>query len=256
MVLTRTRFIPDHNDTTTTSPLSLPDKASKQSFPFMRLPVEIRLQVYKDYLIDRYSLSAAEIYETVLDRDHRTKRPPEILQVSKAVNAEVKDILRQKDTFTLRVCCQDATFDGLVRSCFQTKGLSLEYENIAHLRIEVYPPHQDRPDDVKYIWSHFIRLCCNLRKATYVQHLSVHLLENEYAAWSSDGRPSDTIFGTTQTLYRSPQPFAIPQILIMLQFVTGVAKAQIHLPAALSSDMPLNGLRLITENVMMKRRPR
>ena len=90
----------------------------------MRLPVEIRLQVYKDYLIDRYSLSAAEIYETVLDRDHRTKRPPEILQVSKAVNAEVKDILRQEDTFTLRVCCQDATFDGLVRSCFQTKGLA------------------------------------------------------------------------------------------------------------------------------------
>ena len=47
---TWTRFIPDHYDSATNSPWSLADTVDSHSFSFMRLPVELRLQVYKDYL--------------------------------------------------------------------------------------------------------------------------------------------------------------------------------------------------------------
>lgn len=56
MALTWTRFIPDHYDNAAKSPPSLGDTVGGPSFPFMRLSAEIRLKVYKDYLIDRYSL--------------------------------------------------------------------------------------------------------------------------------------------------------------------------------------------------------
>lgn len=57
------------------------------------IPVEIRLQIYRFYLIDRYTLSFTEIHEMVLDSRHRTKYSAEILRVSKKINAEVRDLL-------------------------------------------------------------------------------------------------------------------------------------------------------------------
>lgn len=57
------------------------------------IPVEIGLQIYKFYLIDRYTLSPTELHEMVLDSRHRTKSSAEILRVSKKINAEVRDLL-------------------------------------------------------------------------------------------------------------------------------------------------------------------
>ena len=246
---TWTRFIPEHYDVAAKSPAPLPDKVGKPPFPFMRLPVEIRLQVYKVYLYDRYSISPAEIHEMILGPGHRTKSPAPILQVSKAITAEVKDLLQQEKTFSLRICWQDATFDGLVRSCWWARGTRLGYEDIAHLRIEVYPPHKDRPTDMVHFWKHVKNLCDDLRQAFCLQHLSIHFMENEYAAWSLVGKPLDTI-GFDYN--RKSLPSDISLILDLFKTLTRVKEAQIHLPFSLKQNVGLQGLRQRTEDVMMK----
>lgn len=129
MVPTWTRFVPKHYDITAKSQAPLPDQVSQQPFPFMGLPVEIRLQVYKVYLYDRYSISPAEIHEAILDPSHRTKRSAEILQVSKAINAEVKDLLQQAQVpylqqisiYFMEIECAAWSLNGKPR---ETLGLS------------------------------------------------------------------------------------------------------------------------------------
>lgn len=98
----------------------------------------------------------------VLDFLYWTKSPIEILLVSKAVNAKVQGFLRHENTFNLRVCWRDVTFDGLVILCFQARVKRLDYDRISHLRIEMYPSHQDRFIDMVRIWRHVYRLCYDL----------------------------------------------------------------------------------------------
>ena len=249
MVLTWTRYVPEHYDTAAKSLSSHPDEASTQPFPFMRLPVEIRLQIHKEYLVERYRLLPAEIHEMILDLRHRNKGPAEILQVSKAINTEVKDLLQQEKTFYLRICWQDATFDGFVRSCLQARGERLDYEHVGHLIIEIYPPHIDRPIDMVHIWRHVLKLCQDLKKASCLQHLSIHFMENEYAAWSLNRQPLDTMQLYGEKVSGSSD---ILHVLILFALLTNVTKAQIHLPAPLNDDILLQMVRQDVEEVMMK----
>ena len=247
-----TRYVPEHYGTVVKSLSSPPDEANTKTFPFMRLPVEIRLQVYKEYLVERYRLSPAEIHEMILDPCHRTKCPAEILQVSKTINAEVKDLLRQETTFYLRICWQDATFDGFVRSCIQARGQRLDYENVEHLKIEIYPPYRDRPTDMVCIWRNVQKLCKDLQKASCLQHISIQFMENEYAAWSLNGKPLET------TKMHEPAvtwPSDILYVLDLFPTLANVTKAQIHLPAPLNDHRMLQIVRQEVEEVMMNVKP-
>ena len=244
MVPTWTRYVPKHYDFVAESLPSYPDEVRTQPFPFMRLPVEIRLMVYKEYLFERYRLLPAEIHEMILDPSHRNKCPAEILQVSKTIYTEVKDLLQQETTFCLRICWQDATFDGFVRSCIQARGKPLDYEHIKHLKIEIYPPHIDRPTDMVCIWRHVQKLCQDLQRASCLQNLSIQFMENEYAAWSLDGKPLETM------LVR--QSSDILHVLDLFNLLTNVTTAQIHLPGSLNDDRSLQRVRQHVEEVMMR----
>ena len=246
--------MPEHYGTAVKSLSTQPDETSSQPFPFMRLPVELRLQIYKEYLFERYRLSPAQIHEMILDSRHRSKSPAEILQVSKVINAEVKDLLRNETTFCLRICWQDATFDGFVRSCMQARGKRLDYEHIGHLKIAIYPPHVDRPTNMVYIWRHVKKLCEDLQSVSCLQRLSIQFMENEYAAWSLDGKPLDTMH-VHECFWHEPgdaDSFEILRVLDLFTLLTNVTKAQIHLPDSLKHDTNLqNDLHLI-EEMMMK----
>ena len=251
MVLTWRRYVPKHYGTAAEPLPSRLDEASMQPFPFMRLPVELRLQVYKEYLSERYRLLPEEIHEMVLDPRHRNKRPAEILQVNKAINTEVKNLLQHETTFCLRICWQDATFDGYVRSCIQARGKRLDYEHVGHLRIEIYPPHEDRPVDMVYIWTYVQRLCEDLQKASCLRHLSIRFMENEYAGWTRwiDGLPSNTmrVYGSSD-IWRSD----ILHVLDLFKLLNNVTKAEIHLPHSLNDDRSLQQVRQDVEEVMMR----
>lgn len=249
MVPTWTRFVPKHYDITAKSQAPLPDQVSQQPFPFMGLPVEVRLQVYKFYLYDRYSISLAEIHEIILDYSHRTKRSAEILQVNKAINAEVKDLLQQENTFILPICWLDATLDGFIRSCGWARGTRLGYEHMAHLRIKIYPPHEDRSTDILHLWRHVYKLCEDLSQVPCLQHISIYFMENECATWSLNGKPCETL-GLS---YSSDQSLSdITYILDLFKVLTSVTKARIYLPDSLIKDVSLQGLRQDPEDVMMK----
>lgn len=145
MALTWTKLVPDHYDSAAKSSPSLPGSTGGNPFAFRRLPIELRLQVYKAYLVDRYSSSPVAIHEMVLDPP---ESPVEILQVSKAVNTEVLDLLKHETSSDLRTCWQNPAFDGLAKSSFRAMDERLDYDHIPHLRIKIYPPHQDRPTDM------------------------------------------------------------------------------------------------------------
>ncbi|CAF9925712.1 hypothetical protein IMSHALPRED_006762 [Imshaugia aleurites] len=251
------QFISDPYDSAAESPSSPADTAGRPAFPFMRLPVEIRLQVYKIYLVDRYSPSPAQIHEGILDqshwaileKDHWAQSSAEILRVSKAVNAEVLDLLRHASTFSLRVCWQDATFDRLAMSCFRVRGKRLDYDRIAHLKVEIYPPHHHRPTDMVQIWRHVHKLCSDLQEASRIQHLSIYFMENQYAKWSPDNKPWDSM-ALSYDSDRSPSD--VLHILDLFRLLINVTKAQIYLPISLMEDASLQESRQDAEEVMMK----
>ena len=269
--LTFTRVIPDHYDTNIKSPSRLLD-VRKRRFPFMFLPVELRIQVYQIYLTDRYTLSPTEIHEMVLNSRHRTKRSPEILRVSKTVNAEVRHLLQQEKTITLRICWQDATLDGFAMSCLQSRGMRRDYDHIAHLRVEIYPRHPDRPTDIVCIWKYVQSLCSDLKEASCVQKLSLHFMENEYAKWSLCGLPLETFecLHFIQMQYagwyagdgpgapyiggwdKDRKPWDLLHILNLFGLLKNVKEAHIHLPLSVTDNVRLQEARKYTEEVMMQ----
>ena len=254
MVLTWRRYVPEHYGTAAEALSSHLDEASTQFFPFMRLPVELRLQVYKEYLYERYRLLPKEIHEMVIDPRHRNKCPAEILQVSKAINTEVMNLLQHQTTFCLRICWQDATFDGFVRSCIRARGKRLDYEHVGHLRIEIYPPHEDRPVDMVYIWTYVQRLCEDLQKVSCLRHLSIQFMENKYASWSQwlIAEPLNTMEVNKS---RDISPSDILHVLDLFKLLNNVTKAQIHLPDYLNDNGSLQRVRRDVEEVMMRVKP-
>ena len=270
-----TRVTPDHyyNTDIIKSPTSSPVDIGREPFPFMRLPVEIRLQVYRIYLADRYTLSATEIHEMVLDSRHRTKSSAEILRVSKTVNAEVRDVLRREKTITLRICWQDATLDGFAVSCLRSRGMMhLDYDRIAHLRVEIYPRHVDRPTDMVRIWKSVQSLCSDLQGASCVQKLSLHFMENEYAAWSIYGSPLETFESLDFMEWKyamwlvcdgpgprfdpiwdtDRKPWDILHVLNLFKLLKNEKNAQIHLPLSVTENVRLQEARKDTEQMMMQ----
>ena len=236
------RYFPDYYDVVDKPSMSLPDELGRQSFPLMRLPVEIRLQIYKNYLVDRYSILPVDIHHKILNSGHWIKTPAEILEVSKAVRAEVQDLLRQENIFKLRICWQDNTFDGFARSCIQARGMRLNYDHIPHLKVEIYPPLQARPQDFSRIWYHVATLCHDLQWASCVRHLSIDFMEDEYAAWSLHGKARKTLNDLDSDILN---------IFDLFKLLRNVAKVQIHLPASLADDMSMQKLRRETMDVIM-----
>ena len=249
-----TRVVPDHYDLVFKPP-SPPTDVRKRPLPFMFLPLEIRLQVYRIYLVDRYTLSPTEIHEMVLDSRHRTKSSAEILRVSKTVNGEVRDLLQQEKTIKLRICWQDATLDGFAISCLQSRGVhqdydtTLVYDHIAHLRVEIYPEHEDRPTDMVCVWKYVQSLCLNLQKAPRVPKMSIHFMENEYAEWSIGDQPWETFEASYDT---DGRPCNILHILSLFRLLKNVEKAQIHLPVSVAEDLSLHEAAKMTEAAMMR----
>ena len=269
--LTFTRVIPDHYDTDIKSPSPSLD-VDKPPFPFMFLPVELRIKVYEIYLTDRYTLSPTEIHEMVLDSRHRTKSSAEMLRVSKTLNAEVRDLLQQEKTITLRICWQDATLDGFAMSCLQSRGMRRDYDHIAHLRVEIYPRHPDRPTDMVHIWRYVQTLCSDLKEASCVQKLTLHFMENKYAEWSFNGLPLETFecLDDMQMQYagwyacdlpgapytggweKGREPWDILHILNLFRLLKNVKEAQVHLPLSVAQDVRLQEEGKYTEKVMMQ----
>ena len=137
-------------------------------------------------------------------------------------------------------------------SIYAYAGKPPGYDHIAHLRLEIYPPHPERPIDMVRIWRQIQKLCSDLQQACCIPHLSIHYMENEYAGWDYDGTPQETM-DASYTLDQVPSD--ILHILDLFKLLKNMGKVQIHLPESPIEDVSLQHLRQITEDVMMKRKP-
>lgn len=222
-----------------TTPTDLPsnDTTSIQS-PLLRLPFELRRIIYRRSIADSRSPSPEEVHENNL-RAIWEDLPSPLFRVNKQVRGEVFDLL-QKAGFTLRVTCHGANFDALALSCFIAQQRPKSYGDLPVLRVEIWPPHPDRPVDIFYIWDHLRKLRDDLRAAARIPKLVVWFKENEIATWCQDGAPRSFLssYGVTDPLFCD-----IAELLDHFACVTNVTKAHIRLPPSLTRNEQNDELR-------------
>ena len=99
--------------------------------------------------------------------------------VSKQIRAEIFDLLH-KCVFTLRITSYGASFDMLGLSCFIAQKRSRSYGDLPVLKIEIWPPHPDRPIEMFHILYHLRMLRDELRAVPNIPKLGVWFLENDF----------------------------------------------------------------------------
>lgn len=154
----------------------------------LALPLELRRQIYDEYFFRCSSPYLEHIHENVVPKDKNYTLA--ILLVSKQVCEEILDILKRRRRYVYRITWQEAGLDNLAILCIRARKIQCDdYASIPHLRIELYPPHPDRPSDMMNTLRSIQELCKDLRAIDRLQHISIVFVENYFAAWSTSGKP-------------------------------------------------------------------
>ena len=165
-------------------------KAPK-SFPLLRLPLELRCQIYIRYLFIYRSPTPEVIY---LRRKPLSSKdsPSPLLLVNSQVRAEVLDVV-QTIPISIRVTHQGIQFDSLAETCFIAQKRSRDYASIPRLFITIWPPLPDRPIDVIAIWRNLRKLRRELRDVPSLQRVDFLFENNEMAGWTDKGKALDLL---------------------------------------------------------------
>ena len=158
-----------------------------KSFPLLRLPLELRRDIYIRYLFIYRSPTPEVIY--LQRKPLQSKDPPSpLLLVSSQVRAEVLDTVQTKP-ISLRVTHHGIQFDSLAETCFIAQKRSRDYASMPRLFITIWLPHPDRPIDLIAIWRHLRKLRRELRDAPSLQRVDFLLENNKMAGWTDKGEP-------------------------------------------------------------------
>ena len=174
---------------TTTAPMAMTDPNLKppESSMLLRLPLEIRRKIYGFSLLNSRNPSTETIYLSRLPSGWRDPPSP-LLSVNGQVRDEVIELVQICPT-TLRVTHQGSHYDSLAETCFVAQRRSRAFDKTAHLRIDIWPPHPDRPVDMIDIWRHLRKLRKRLRAVRLLKQISFVFRDNEMATWTLDGEP-------------------------------------------------------------------
>lgn len=154
--------------------------------PLLRIPLELRRDIYRFSLFVSRDPSAEAIYLRRCPND--SKDPPSPLLVANSqIGAEVVDMVQIYPIF-LRVTRQGIRFDSLAETCFIAQRHSRDYGKIPHLFIEIQPPHPDRPTNVIDIWRQLRNCRKELCGVPPLQRVSFFFADNEMAAWTQNGK--------------------------------------------------------------------
>ena len=225
-----------------------------ESSMLLRLPLEIRRKIYKSSILNSRNPSAETIYLTRLPDDWKDPPSP-LLLVNGQVHDEVTEMLEIYPT-TLRVTHQGAHFDGLAETCFIADRRSRVYSEMAHLQIDIWPPHPDRPIDMLDILKHLRTLRTKLRAVPPLKQVSFVFRDNEMATWTLGGKsinllnPPSIFFGGTGQ----------DDVTVIMDLFTRVsaAKARFHMPHGLTPGETTEDVRHFlsaTDAMMMGRLP-
>ena len=173
--------------TTTMQTIGMADRSPKttRDFPLLQLPLALRHQIFSISLHSRKP-SAESIYLR-READGSRDKPSPLLFVNKQIRLEVIDLL-QRSPITIQVTHQSARFDSLGETCLIAQQRSRSYSEIENFRIEIWPPHPDRPTDIVDIWRHLRKLRKNLLGMSRIKKISISFPNNKMAAWTQNGR--------------------------------------------------------------------
>lgn len=163
-----------------------PDKTGLEAPPFIRKPVELRLEIYKHALMISRSPRPQDVHENILS-DTWKDVPTPLLYVNRQIRAELCDCLK-RGCYTVRVTAQDIEFDSFALSCFIAQQRRKDLNGERRLIVEIWPPHPERPVDVYHIWKNVQKLRNNLRAIPHLKELHIIFLENDIATWSHGGK--------------------------------------------------------------------
>ena len=215
---------------------------SPKPLRFLDLPLELRQQIYTEYLRNCCQPTVEEIQEHVLPTKKLQPHPslPNLL-ANLQIYEEDSDVLRREKRHTLRVTWREMTFDDVALSCFWARQERAHFD-VQRLEVKIYPPHPDRPSDICYIYRYIKELSAQLLSFFCLPYLSITFLENNFGAWSreSTGLPS----------WHWPTSTIVMLIHIFVR-LSNVAIAKINLPGSILWNGQLEELCLAAEKSMM-----
>lgn len=212
------------------------------------LPVQVRLNIYEEYFENQCHPPAEIVHEEPLSTV-RLYWQPALLTVNKQINSEILDLFRMHKTFTYRISWQESIFDQFSMCCFCAQDLNSQ-RGMKHLRVEIYPPHRDRPMD----YVHILRSAEGVRNTIASfwkpQHLSIVFMENDIASWSHNSKPRESmqLWGYS---YSGADYSDIVFVMDTFDSLANITKATIQLPASFSCDEYLQKYRWNVEKMMM-----
>ena len=213
---------------------------------FLTLPLELREQVYEQHFAE-CSCTDEEIHENLLPREYTNFTLP-LLLVDKQVSKEVLDFLRRWKQYVYRVTWEKAGLDGLAISYIRARKIRRDdFASIPYLKIEIYPPHPDRPSDMMNTLRGILELCKSLRDVDRLQHISIVFIEDNVATWAIAGKPRMSM-GYWQKREDTPD---IEYVLYVFATSTDITKATIELPDSIASNFTLQDMTARHEQAMM-----
>ena len=141
---------------------------------FFRLPLELREEIYLSYLHVSNRPTPWMLYRHTRTDPSPQKSP--LGSVSKQFREEMLEVLRRQRNFCYRISPKEATFDRLTLAHCRVLGKELPYTGNPHLKIEIYPPHPDRPIDIVHIWRRVHTLCNRISTTLVIENLSIHFM--------------------------------------------------------------------------------
>ena len=206
--------------------------------------------IYEEHLMSQSHTPAEIIHEQPLSTLRLVWRPT-LLAVSRQINDEISDLFRKQTTSTHRISWQEARFDGPSICSFRARDQKPEH-GMEHLRVEIYPPHEDRPMDMVHIWRGLEELRDALEYLWRPERLSILFMENESASWSQNGRLRDSM---DLSLFRSrSQTCAFSDISYafdILETVDDIPDVSVHLTVSLRCLEEVQEWRTIIVDDMM-----
>ncbi|KAI4209134.1 MAG: hypothetical protein LQ351_007886 [Letrouitia transgressa] len=255
-------------------------------FLFLKLPLELRRQVYHEYLEAQLTAQDELIYEKSLFEELQGLV---LLQVNRQARLELKQLLARDKMIRVRISWQGWNFHPLSVLCkiLRSAASKINLKRATCIQVNVYAPHNKRLTDLVRIWRYAGEFCDKLREFPKVKRLRVFFMEcgddqalsdndRKEAAWSSsrlgNSGPAkrtlekyehlyfDKIDPTEwwTDIYNSTDNEAnsdLKYILDQFSTVTNVKDVYIELPLSLRNNSRLHEMAQTTANIMCMRRP-
>ncbi|KAL9014964.1 MAG: hypothetical protein Q9173_000418 [Seirophora scorigena] len=207
-------------------------------FRLLDLSLELRRVIFHEYLATaQSSIQESEesfVYGNIISETGTIQVP--LLAASKQIYWEVRGLLRTTNAFSVRVSWQDMAFDAWSSFLLKMQDHKLDYGNIAHLKILIYPVLDGRDTDTLHIWGKVKQLCDDLRKFPRIPGLTVHFQEDGVDRCWIEGYQIDYARDTFRSAFEdfAEDTADATHILDLFATLTNVDRARMILPESLN----------------------